>query len=324
VNLFLKYAPLFIVSLFLIVLILSIKVMVSSPFYRDSGVISLEEKSSHYAFFLPVEDYSFFKQIKEGAVSASETLDCSISFFSIDDDPISLGMVPYLGFDGICLYPYGMDDKVKDSINKISNYGIPLIQLENEIVRNETTFFIGTNNFDSGKAIGKIAQLANKDLYNIVLIYSDKNPGLLSGRSLVEMGLKSVLEDKVDKLYVRKTDLNPLDAERLAYEIVKNSPEIDLIVLSDPNDTLVAVQAIIDNNLVGKIQIIGFGDDSRILEYINKDIILGTIVRNPYRIGYSAVLALDEIEKNGYTSAYVDTGINLISKKSLLNGKYSD
>lgn len=294
--------------------------MVLSPFYSESDISRLDERGAHYAFFLPAQDSSFFKQIKEGAIRATETMDCSISFFSIDNDSVSLDMVPFLGFDGICLYPYGMDKDLINAINKISKAGIPIIQLENEMVRDESTFFIGTNNFDSGKSIGKLALLAKKELYNIVMIYSDKNPGLLSGRSLVEMGLKSIIGDKIDNFYSRKTNLNPLDAERLAYEIVRNSPEIDLIVLSDPNDTLVAVQAIIDNNLVGKVQIIGFGEDERILEYISKDIILGTIVRNPFRIGFSAVLALQEIENNGYTSAYVDTGINIISKINLSNG----
>ncbi len=66
-------------------------------------------------------------------------------------------------------------------------------------------------------------------------------------------------------------------------------------------------------NMVGKVQLIGFGDNEVIKEYIDKGIILGTIVRNPYRIGYSAVMALQEICSIGYTSAYVDTGISIIT-----------
>lgn len=293
--------------------------MVLSPFYRDRNISRSEERGSHYAFFLPASDHSFFRQIKDGAKHASNSLDCTISFYPIDKDTLSLKMVPYLGIDGICLYPFMQNDDLISTMKSIRESGIPIIQLENEIVREENTFYIGTNHFETGLAVGKLALLADKDLINIAIVYSDKNPGLQSGSSLVEMGIKSIIGDSIGNLYTRNTNLNPLDAERLAYEIVKESPEIDLIVLSDPNDTLVAVQAIIDNNLVGRVQIIGFGEDKHILEYIDKGIILGTIVRNPYRIGFSAVLALQEIELNGYTSAYVDTGIKIITQKTLKN-----
>ncbi|RKX81946.1 MAG: sugar ABC transporter substrate-binding protein, partial [Spirochaetes bacterium] len=36
----------------------------------------------------------------------------------------------------------------------------------------------------------------------------------------------------------------------------------------------------------------------------------------PYRIGYSTVLALKELSINGYTSAYVDTGITVITGRN--------
>ncbi len=291
--------------------------MISSPFFFKSQKDQKIEKTYHYAFFLPASDYSFFRKLKDGALSASDSMDCSISFHSIDSDPFSFNMASLTGVDGIGIYPYKKDEQTLDNFTKIESAGIPIIQIENEIIRNESTFFIGTNNFESGKAIGQLALKTGKDLLNIALIYSEKNPGLISDRNLVEMGLLSTLGEKVNNLKTEKTNLNPLDAERLTYELIRQFPAIDIIVLTDPNDTLVTVQAIIDLNLVGEIQVIGFGEDEIIQEYINKNLVLGTIVRNPFRIGFSAVMALQEINENGYTSAYVDTGINIIPGKDL-------
>jgi ribose transport system substrate-binding protein len=67
-------------------------------------------------------------------------------------------------------------------------------------------------------------------------------------------------------------------------------------------------------NLVGSVQIIGFGNDPVINAYINKGVVLGSIVRDAYNIGFNAVVALTEIKKSGNTSAYVDTGISIIDK----------
>ncbi len=288
--------------------------MLQSPFFSSDGTSTQPEKKYHYAFFLPAADYSFFRNLKDGAISAAETMDCSITFHAIDSNPESLKMAQFSGVDGIAIYPYEKNDEMIGNLMEIEAEGIPIVQIENEIMRNESTFLIGTNNFESGMAIGKLAMKTGKESLNIALIYSEKNPGLMSEENLLEMGLLSVLGGRIGNLHTEKTSLNPLDAERLTYELIRQSHEFDLIVLTDPNDTLVTVQAIIDMNLVGVVDIIGFGNYESIMNYINKGLVLGTIVRNPYRIGFSAVMALQEICSNGYTSAYVDTGITIISE----------
>jgi len=161
--------------------------------------------------------------------------------------------------------------------------------------------------------VGKLARSSDREKLNITLVYSEKNPGLMSEGNLIELGLRSTLGERVGIFRTDVTNLNPLDAERLTYELLHQKPAVDVIVLTDPNDTLVTVQAIIDLNLVGSVHVIGFGENETIREYISKGLVLGTIIRNPFRIGFSAVMALQEISTNGYTSAYVDTGISVIS-----------
>ncbi|MBN2617066.1 MAG: substrate-binding domain-containing protein [Spirochaetales bacterium] len=294
------------------ILIFLINILLSSTDFLKEESVSNIVRKSYYAFFIPTSDQAFFNGLKKGAMAAEEDFDCYVSFYSIDNNIMDLNMVPFLGINGIALYPLGKSSEIKDQIKFLEEYGIPVIQIENEVLRDKNTFYVGTNNFESGRAIGEISKRTEKDLLNIQIIYSEKNPGLLSNKSIVELGLKSSLGDKINKLDYTITSLNPLDAERIVYEIVKNSPEVDLIVLTDPNDSLVAVQAIIDSNMVGEIQIISFGDSDEILNYMDKGVILGSIVRNPYEIGYNAVKSLYEIENTGFTSSYLDTGIKTL------------
>lgn len=314
-NRFFKYAPYLFASIIAVFLYLSILTMIRSSFFKSDTADPPVEKKYHYAFFLPSSDSSFFRKLKEGALNASESMDCSISFHELDTDPLSFEMVPYSGFDGIGIYPYRKDEETLNNLARISQDGIPVIQIENEIFRDETTFFIGTNNFETGKAVGKLALKSELDKINVTLVYSEKNPGLMSEGNLIELGFLSTLGDRLGSLKTEKTSLNPLDAERLTYKLMRRRPATDIIILTDPNDTLVSVQAIIDMNLVGSVQVIGFGDDERIKELINKELVLGMIVRNPFRIGFSAVMALQEISTNGYTSDYVDTGISVITRR---------
>jgi len=291
--------------------------MVKSPFLSENSADTSVEMKYHYAFFLPAEDHSFFTRLKEGALDAAASMDCAITFHPIDSDSLSFEMAGFSGFDGLGLYLYEKDEKKLQSLSEILDEGIPIVQIENEVIQGSDSIFIGTNNFDVGKGIGQLALNTNLNKLNMALIYSKKNPGVMSDRNLVEMGIKSVLGGKLSGLRTEETSLNPLDAGILAYDILKKTPPIDIIVLTDPNDTLVTVQAVIDMNLVGTVQIIGFGEHETIKAYIEKGVILGSIVRNPYRIGFSTVMALREISLNGYTSVYVDTGITILSRQNL-------
>lgn len=298
---------------FLFFLFLSLQTMVKTPFFSKKDADTKKELKYHYAFFLPAADHSFFSKVREGAVKAAKSMDCAITFHSIDSDPISFEMARFSGFDGFGLYLYQKDEKKLKILSELIKEGLPVVQIENEVIKSPDSLFIGTNNFNVGKDIGQLAKSTQMDTMKITLVYSKKNPGLKSDENLIEMGIKSVLGSRLSELRTEETSLNPLDAEMLVYKLLKTDPSIDIIVLTDPNDTLVTVQAIIDMNLVGMVKIIGFGDQKTIKSYINKGVLLGSIVRNPYRIGYSTVLALKEISTNGYTSAYVDTGVTILS-----------
>lgn len=286
--------------------------MIQSPFFSRKSVDSTDEMKFHYAFFLPAEGHSFFSKLRDGAIDAASSMDCAITFHPIDSDPLSFEMARFSGFDGFGLYLYEKDENRLQYLSEIIKEGIPIVQIENEVIQGPGSFFIGTNNFDVGKGIGQLALDTEIDTLNMVLIYSKKNPGVMSDRNLVEMGIKSILGNRLSSLKTKETSLNPLDAGMFAYDLLNTEPSIDIIVLTDPNDTLVTVQAIIDMNLVGMVQIIGFGEHETIKAYIGKGVILGSIVRNPYRIGFSTVMALKEISLTGYTSAYVDTGITIL------------
>jgi len=316
VNKILKILTFIFGAAFLFFLFLSLQTMVKTPFFSKKDADTKKELKYHYAFFLPAADHSFFSKVREGAVEAAKSMDCAITFHSIDSDPISFEMARFSGFDGFGLYLYQKDEKKLKILSELIKEGLPVVQIENEVIQSPDSFFIGTNNFNVGKDIGQLAKSTQLDTMKITLVYSKKNPGLKSDKNLIEMGIKSVLGGRLSELRTEETSLNPLDAEMLVYKLLKSDPAIDIIVLTDPNDTLVTVQAIIDMNLVGMVKIIGFGDQETIKSYIDKGVLLGSIVRNPYRIGYSTVLALKELSMNGYTSAYVDTGVTILSGRN--------
>ena len=308
----LKFSTPLLGAVFFVLLALSARLMINGRSMLSDQSAESDWKSYEYAFFLPASENSFFSGIRAGAQEAARELDCAVIFHSLAPESLSFEMASYTGVNGVAVFSYETNSETVGNLEKILERGVPVVQIENEAVSSPNTVFIGTNGYDSGKSIAKIALGAEKESLNIALIYSEKNPALKADASLVEVGIKSVLGHRLSQLYTVLTTINPIDAEGVIYELLRRVPALDIIALTDSNDTFVAIQAIIDLNLVGRVQIIGFGDDESIKSYIDKGVVLGSIVRNPTEIGYRAVAALQEISKNGNTSAYVNTGVNII------------
>jgi len=299
---------------FLLLLYLSLKGMAAFTLSENEPG-SRPEYS--YAFFLPALDYPFFDNLKKGALDGAADLNCVITFYQIDANPLSLRMVPYSGADGIALYPSADKGITPAIIDELTQTEIPLLFLEHNL-SHSASFFIGTNSFEVGKKIGELVQTRETPSRTCALIFSEKSPGLLADRSLVEMGFRQIMGDKLpDKLLFETTDRNPLDAEGLVYRLRLENPDLDTLIFTDPNDTLAAVQVLVDRNLVGQVEVIGFGDDDAIVDYVSKGVIRGTVVRDPYRIGYQAVEILKGISERGNASAFVDIGTRLISKVNM-------
>lgn len=294
-------------------------VLISQSISRGigEGPQSAPTAQRHFAFYLPSFDAQFFSQVEQGAQEAAESIGAALSFHEIDSPESGFDYAYASGFAGVAVYPYGNQEDLLSSMEKVVEAQIPLVFIENELNISVPAFFIGTNSYDTGRAFGRLARGVFEPEMHIVLVYSEKNPGLLADANLVEMGFSETLGPESFFLRTERTGLNPLHAERLSYEIVQDRAEQILIVLTDLSDTLLAAQAIIDMNLVGQVRLIGFGDNDTVRDYIQKGILEGSVARNPYRIGYSTVMALQEIAMNGYSSSYVSTGVEVLTASTI-------
>jgi ribose transport system substrate-binding protein len=272
----------------------------------------------HFSLYLPDTRNSFFTGIIQGAERAAGELNAAISVHSIDPVKNELEMAPYTGVDGVIVCPYLEDSLARRQLDKLAGRHIPVVLINHNIPNDQPAPFIGTNNFDVGRRIGTLSGTLNEGPVKLVMVYSDKAPGIYGERELVEMGIIATLGTRLaGPIMALRTTLNPLDAEELLYRLFRTNPDINTIIFTDPNDTIAAAQTLIDLNLVGRVSIIGFGDDPGIQENIRKGIIACSIVMNPDRIGYEAVRSLAALRLTGYTPTDIDTGIRIIDGNSL-------
>ncbi|HHU36190.1 MAG TPA: sugar ABC transporter substrate-binding protein [Treponema sp.] len=298
--------------------------LVSALLHAPQAEAHTESAVRHFSLYLPQSRSSYFLDIIEGAMRSARENKAVLSVHTLDPGGVALQMATYTGVDGIVVCPDLDDDIVFEKLMRLSERKIPVVLVNHNIPADQPWAFVGTNNFDFGKKAASLIDQTNDTKLNLVVIYSQKSPAIFAERELVEMGLHSVLDRKLaGPILGQKTDMNPRDAEKIVYQIVRSRPEINTIVFTDLNDTLAGTQALIDLNQVGHIQVVGFGDDPAIGDFIQKGIIAGSLVVNPKLMGAQAVKSLTELQSTGYTSTTVDTGIDILHANNLQSWKYT-
>lgn len=276
-----------------------------------------EQLEYHFSLYLPDNRNSFFNEIIKGAQKAAKERHAVVSLHSIDPSRYELEMASYTGVDGIVVCPYLDDDIARRQLEKIRNNKIPLVLINHNIPSDQPWPYIGINNYNVGRKYGAAVNRIATGPLKLAVVYSDKAPGMFAERELIEIGITDSLSGKlIGPIMGFKTSKNPLDAEELIYKLFRTNPQINTLVFTDSSDTIAAVQVLIDMNLVGRVQIVGFGNDPSIIEYIRKGIIAESIVIKADLIGYEAIKALTELKATGYTSASVDTGLEIIDGNS--------
>lgn len=278
----------------------------------------MDADAKHFALFLPQNRNYYFTDILNGAQKSALDSGAALSVHTLDSDGGALRMAAYSGLDGVVVCPDLDDDIIFDSLMNLSRRRIPLVLVNHNIPADQPWPFVGTNNFDYGKKVGNLLINSGSSRINLVVVYSDKSPAIYAERELVEMGIHSVLSNRLESSITSfRTDLNPRDAEKIVYQLVRFQGAVNTIVFTDLNDTIAGTQALVDLNQVGRIQVVGFGNDPAIRHFIQKGIVAGSLVVNPYVMGYQAVNSLAQLAESGYTSTSVDTGIDVIHAENL-------
>lgn len=282
---------------------------------RDPVEAAAQRVRYHFALYLPKDRAALFSELVAGARAGAVANNASISVHEYEASERDLSMARYTGADGVIVCPDLDDQTTSLRLEELKKALIPVVLVNHNIASDRPWPFVGTNNYDLGKKAGSQISRGEGESVKLAVIYSEKSPAVFAERELFEMGLTSAIGTSLGApISVQKTDMNPRDAEKIVYQLVRDQGGLNAIVFTSIEDTLAGVQALIDMNLVGSVQVVGFGFDKTIQDYLQKGILAATLVTNPRATGYQAVASLAELSASGYTSNSVDTGIDVVTR----------
>jgi ribose transport system substrate-binding protein len=188
-------------------------------------------------------------------------------------------------------------------LNKIAGQ-IPLVTQDNDAPESKRVCYIGTNNYEAGKAAGKLVKEALPDGGTIAIFVGKPDPINAKERRqgvLDELaGEKNVSGPKLGKYTLFDTFYDDVQEdvakEKVTTALVQlqKEPKVCFIGLWAYNPPAI-LTGVKDAGKLGKIKIVGFDEKNATLQGIRDGHIYGTIVQQPYQFGYQSVKLLAEL-----------------------------
>ncbi len=185
------------------------------------------------------------------------------------------------GVDGIAISPVDPPHET-EILNEVASHAVLFTQDSDAPMTNRTCY-VGTNNVDAGKQAGELVKKALPNGGKIMAFVGRKDAQNAHDRF---QGLTEALAGSNVTIIDEKTDEEDrVKAKRNVQEAIANNPDIAGFVGLWSYNGPAIVSAVRDANMVGKIKIVCFDEESPTLAGVKAGEIEATVVQQPYEFG---------------------------------------
>ncbi len=316
-------------SIFLMIIVaIGSAIVYNSLRDRMPGIIADEalEYEGHYAYIVTGEDEDFWRGVYNAACDEAAKNNIYIEnlgdFLGVNyGDTDLLRVAVNSSVDGI-IYGGVTDDKAEELIDRAVSEGIGVVLLQNDIESSLRQSFVGVNNYELGQMyasqIADIMSLDEEPSRKIVDILVDKNTSE-GAANVITMAIEDYIAEHYPEFTLPELKIigvngeDTFSVEEDIRNLFINDEELpDIMLCLNSLYTQCAYQAIVDQNKVGDVQIVGYFAGTSILEAVNKQIIYSTISVDTWEMGRNSVQALNEYRETGYTNSYMPVSTQVI------------
>ena len=310
-------------AIFILIVLISVSSLALFWLRKEEITQPLFKPKHHFYFIAQNSVDPFWIEVIKGAKESAKDNNVAVEFFAPRfNDPNEelkyIDIATLSKVDGIITHVSSAVD-FTSAINNAYYNKIPVITFENDASKSKRQTFVGINSFIIGSEAAKMLIEATDGKANIAIISSEDVSQDSVEQNLKMSGFISTLKEypgiKIIENYSTKRGV--LSAEEITQKIINSESKINAIFTVSSADTLGTAQFIVDRNKVGDIILVGYGSSERILRYIDKGIIYGTVASDAYKMGYDGLKAMVDIKEGKPIPAFIDIDIEVITKKNL-------
>lgn len=258
------------------------------------------------------------------------------------------------GVDGI-IVTADEGEEITALIEEAAEAGIPVVTLYSDSSQSSRCSFVGVGSYNLGREYGKmglylLANIIGNQDHTFSYVYTHMEDGEVV---MVQEAPHTYLEDKVkvavlvnayasdvdqnilysgiqDTMENEKStdielefvpisidDTNDFSVEESIRDIFMEEDVPDIIVCLDELSTTCVYQAVVDYNMVGDVNILGYYVSDTIINAIDRSVIYATIVIDTEQMGGYCIEALQEYHDQGYTSQYFAADVTVIDHNNV-------
>lgn len=274
----------------------------------------------YFTCILKNQTEPFWQELRRGVEKAAVDYHVAVSFNAprftdIAQEAMFLDMAVAARVDGI-ITDVADPETFTPIIDKAVDLGIPVVTAVSDAIDSKRAAFVGANRYSLGYEGGRMVAAATGGVGKVALVIGDNPAGSSEEeQDMLVYGFRNGVRELpgLEIAVVATSNMGILSAEEIATEILSDNPDISMIYCTTAMDTLGVAQVVVDMNRVGQVGIVGYDSTEEILKYIDKGVVYGTVASDPYEIGYNSIKSLYEVRTQNRTSAFVDTGMKVIT-----------
>ncbi len=269
-----------------------------------SGELAAKAARYHLLVILPDSDDAFFTHLLEGVTAGAGEADAAVQVERYDsssqdgaDRWFDIGVRAEV--DGLIMYAQ-QSARVAALADIARKAGVVFVAVGKDAPKSPLPCFIGSASLLQGYQGGAVLAAKLKGEARLGLILP---AGGIDGPEedyLYRGVAASVSMFKGARIVATAwSQPSPLSGEEAASSLIQGHADINAIFCANSGDSLGAAQVVVDRNLVGKVLIVGADETPELLRYLQKGIIMATVVRDSRRIGEEAIRAFSTMKAGG-------------------------
>ncbi len=305
--------------LFFLLLILLISVSVVTGCGDTS--LSTNENRLRIKVVVKKKNADYFSVVKMGAEAAGKEFNVDVTYDGPENEKDIEKQIKMVDdainekYNAIVLAAADYN-KLAPVVEKAANQNIPVVIIDSQLNSDRIKGFIGTDNLDAGNELGNTLVTRVGENCKIAVMNFIKGAASSDER---EKGVYQVI-DRYPQIKV-VANLYSNSDESKAYEltkkVTKENPDLDAIVCTNAYGTVGTARAIADENLSGKIKLIGLDSTPEQVDFLEKGVIEALVIQNPFNMGYLGVsYAIDSINNKPVPES-TNTGLKIIDKENM-------
>ncbi len=334
-----------VVSFMLLIILLLVSIFYFRMQIASSSALQDEVSYSNYdRYYVMITDDdsgSFWQSVYQGALKEatennayiemiSQTLSGDYSKYELLEIAIDAKA------DGIIVQGDNSAE-MDEMLDKAADAGIPVVTVYDDNSDGYRQSFVGVSTYELGQSYGQqICEVIeqreqgylNTGSYHVLVLVDEDTTS--SGQSTILSTLKEVIQESE---FAGRCEINtatiPDNAAFSAEEAIRDiflhtEPIPDVVVCLNEKNTICTYQAVVDYNLVGTVDILGYYSSETILGAIEKQIIYSTVSIDTEQMGTYCVQALNEYIESGYVSEYYAVDSYLIDYSSVIEDSITE